>query len=77
MARGHDARLHSRRGIMSEKTVKKQGPKIVPKEREQSGASRERQLREEALDRTVEDSFPSSDPPSSIPNPGAEDPYAA
>jgi hypothetical protein len=60
---------------MSEKTVKKQGPKIVPKER--SGASRERQLREEALDRTVEDSFPSSDPPSSIPNPGAEDPYAA
>jgi hypothetical protein len=60
---------------MSEKTVKKQGPKIVPKER--SGASRERQLREESLDRTVEDSFPSSDPPSSIPNPGAEDPYAA
>lgn len=48
---------------------------MVPKER--SAAGRERQLREESLDKTVEDSFPSSDPPSSIPNPGAEDPYAA
>jgi hypothetical protein len=62
---------------MSEKTVKKQGPRIVPKERERSAESRERELREEALDRTLEDSFPSSDPPSSIPNPAAEDPHAA
>jgi hypothetical protein len=55
---------------MSEKTGKKQGPRIVPKERE-------RRTREEALDKTLEDSFPSSDPPSSIPNPGAEEPNAA
>jgi hypothetical protein len=55
---------------MSEKTERRQGPQIVPKDRE-------RELREEALDKTVEDSFPSSDPPSSIPNPAAEDPYAA
>ena len=58
---------------MSESTVKKQGPRIVPKERRRS----ERELREEALDKTVEDSFPSSDPPSSIPNPEAEDSNAA
>jgi hypothetical protein len=49
---------------------KKQGPQILPDERE-------RRQREKALDQTVEDSFPSSDPPSSIPDPGAEDPYAA
>jgi hypothetical protein len=60
---------------MSEKTEKMQGPEILPDER--SGASREWRRREKALDQTVEDSFPSSDPPSSIPNPGAEDPYAA
>ena len=58
---------------MSERTVKKQGFRIVPKERKRS----EWELREEALDKTVGDSFPSSDPPSSIPNPEAEDPYAA
>jgi hypothetical protein len=29
----------------------------------------ERKIREAALDRTVEDSFPASDPPSSNPNP--------
>lgn len=36
-----------------------------------------RRIREEALDRTIEDTFPSSDPPSSIPDPGEEDPQAA
>lgn len=29
----------------------------------------ERRIREAALDRTIEDSFPASDPPSSNPNP--------
>ena len=29
----------------------------------------EAEIREAALDRTIEDSFPASDPPSSIPNP--------
>lgn len=29
----------------------------------------ERRIREAALDRTIEDSFPASDPPSSLPNP--------
>jgi hypothetical protein len=36
-----------------------------------------RQRKEKALDKTLADSFPTSDPPSSIPDPGEEDPYAA
>lgn len=36
-----------------------------------------RRIREEHLDKTIEDTFPSSDPPSSIPDPGEEDPRAA
>ena len=47
------------------------------RERERSRAAEQRRTREEALDKTVEDSFPSSDPPSSIPDPGEEDPRAA
>lgn len=46
-------------------------------EREKSVTAELRRIREEALDKTVEDSFPSSDPPSSIPDPGEEDPRAA
>ena len=33
----------------------------------------ERRIREAALDETVEDSFPASDPPSSMPNPDQHD----
>ncbi len=36
-----------------------------------------RRRREKALDKTLADSFPTSDPPSSIPDPGEADPYAA
>ena len=36
----------------------------------------EKQVREKMLDKTLADSFPSSDPPSSIPDP-AEDSFAA
>jgi hypothetical protein len=36
----------------------------------------EKKIREKMLDKTLADSFPASDPPSSIPDP-AEDPYAA
>jgi hypothetical protein len=32
-----------------------------------------RAIRERNLDRTIEDSFPTSDPPSTIPNPGEEE----
>lgn len=33
----------------------------------------ERKIREAALDKTIEDSFPASDPPSSRPNPDNHD----
>lgn len=33
----------------------------------------EEEVREENLDKTIEDSFPASDPPSSIPDPDHED----
>jgi hypothetical protein len=33
----------------------------------------EKKIREAALDETVEDSFPASDPPSSIPNPDEDE----
>jgi hypothetical protein len=47
-------------------------PARTPEKPEKSGSS-ERRIREETLDQTLADSFPSSDPPSSIPNPSSED----
>ena len=37
-------------------------------------AENEEELREKMLDKTLADSFPTSDPPSSIPDPGEADP---
>jgi len=37
------------------------------------GEAEERRHREAALDRTIEESFPASDPPSTDPNPDAHD----
>ena len=68
---------------MTEAGQDKHAPQAEPderqrqQERERSVSAELRRIREEALDKTVEDSFPSSDPPSSIPDPGEEDPQAA
>ena len=68
---------------MSEARKDKHAPEAVAEDREnqetrqQSGVAELRRIREEHLDKTIEDTFPSSDPPSSIPNPGEEDPRAA
>jgi len=35
------------------------------------------ELREKMLDKTIADSFPTSDPPSTLPDPSAEDSIAA
>jgi hypothetical protein len=43
-----------------------------PEDREVRRA-RIHELREKMMDKTLADSFPSSDPPSSIPNPGEDD----
>ena len=57
------------------------GPGHEPEERRPrskgEAADELRRRRERALDKTLADSFPTSDPPSSIPDPGEEDPYAA
>ena len=51
-------------------------PEERPQTQGEAGDERRRR-KEEALDKTLADSFPTSDPPSSIPDPGEEDPYAA
>lgn len=40
-------------------------------------AERKDKVREKMLDKTLADSFPTSDPPSSIPNPSEDDSMAA
>jgi hypothetical protein len=70
--------------MADEQQTKKGNPQITSEEREHPGSRRdpeERQLeenteyrrREQAMDKTLADSFPTSDPPSSIPNPGEEE----
>lgn len=52
---------------------------ICPEERKRDPEDREvhrakiRELREKMMDKTLADSYPASDPPSSIPNPGEDD----
>ena len=50
---------------------------MTPRKRgHQHTREEERQIREAALDQTIESSFPASDPPSSIPNPDDHDAIA-
>jgi len=48
-----------------------------PKGAEQPEPQERRRREEESLDKTLEDSFPASDPPSTIPNPDDGDDKAA
>ena len=52
-------------------------PKQSDKELKESEAQKHRQHEEESLDKTIEDSFPASDPPSSIPDPDEDSENAA
>jgi hypothetical protein len=63
-------------------------PQVTPEECEQVGSRRDpeerpvsavdkNELKEKMLDKTLADSFPTSDPPSSIPDPSEDDSYAA
>ncbi len=79
--------------MADERPQRKPGsPQITPDEREYIGSGRDpeerpkteggaedqlRMRREKAHDKTLADSFPTSDPPSSIPDPGEEDSDAA
>ena len=49
----------------------------TPKKREPEPHKSEEEIREENFDKTLEDSFPASDPPSSIPDPDEEEHDAA
>ena len=42
---------------------------------EERAAENREQIREKMLDKTIADSFPTSDPPSSIPDPSADDSF--
>jgi hypothetical protein len=50
---------------------------LQPRDPEDRKVHTEEQLKEKTFDKTDADSFPASDPPSSIPDPSAEDPFAA
>jgi hypothetical protein len=53
--------------------MKNDSHKSIPKSSEQpddrKNHERDKDIREENLDKTIEDSFPASDPPSSTPDP--------
>ena len=50
---------------------------LVPRDPEDRPVRNAEELKEKTFDKTDADSFPASDPPSSIPDPSAEDPFAA
>ncbi len=63
-------------------------PQVTPEECEEPGSRRDPEerpvskvdkceLKEKMLDKTLADSFPTSDPPSTIPDPSEDDSYAA
>lgn len=51
--------------------------KRTPRDPEDRPVRDEEELKEKMEDKTVADSFPASDPPSSIPDPSTEDSFAA
>jgi hypothetical protein len=61
-------------------------PQVTPHDPEETGSRRdpeerpaihEHEVRSKMLDKTLADSFPTSDPPSSIPDPGSDDALSA
>jgi hypothetical protein len=71
---------------VTEKTQKPGAPQVTPYEPEECGSRRDpeerpaediTELKEKALDKTLADSFPTSDPPSTIPDPSEDDAAAA
>ena len=50
---------------------------LIPRDPEDRPVCTPEELKEKTFDKTDADSFPASDPPSSIPDPSAADPFAA
>jgi hypothetical protein len=78
-------RLNPASGITESKANRMSNPndknrvenKPAPRDPEDRPVNNLRELKEKMEDKTIADSFPASDPPSSIPDPSAEDPFAA
>jgi len=51
-------------------------PELEPRDPEDRPVHNPQELKEKFLDKTDADSFPASDPPSSIPDPSEEDSFA-
>jgi hypothetical protein len=72
---------------MTEKVQKPGDPQVTPFDPEQPGSRRdpeerpvdqsEEDIKEKMMDKTLADSFPTSDPPSTIPDPSEDDSLAA
>jgi hypothetical protein len=58
---------------MSKQSSASKTPKRPARHKSHKSEEEEKQEREENMDRTLADSFPASDPPSSIPDPEDED----
>jgi hypothetical protein len=52
---------------------RRQAPRSAPSEAHHHTPSEEREIREAALDDTIEGTFPASDPASTVPNPDDHD----
>lgn len=61
---------------MPQQTDRKKKPD-VKRDPEDRPVNNKHDVREKALDKTLADSFPTSDPPSTIPDPGEEDSASA
>ena len=59
------------------KSINDDDPELWPRDPEDRAVHNQSELKEKTMDKTDADSFPASDPPSSIPDPSAEDPFAA
>jgi len=72
---------------MNDKVQKPGDPQVTPFEPEHVGSRRDpeervtddsvEEIKEKTMDKTLADSFPTSDPPSSIPDPSEDDSVAA
>jgi hypothetical protein len=71
---------------MADKVPKHGDPQVTPFEPEHPGSDRDpeerpvarvHEIKEKMLDKTIADSFPTSDPPSSIPDPSEDDSLVA
>ncbi len=62
---------------MTQKRLEEDDSELEPRDPEDRPVHNAEELKEKTFDKTDADSFPASDPPSSIPDPSTEDSFAA